>query len=84
MAILFSTILQLLNNKKKRRVLNHNKKLIHLKFKIERSTSIEQLEIYKDELSGFVARVVDEAVSGKISSSGFEFFSLDFSLSIKS
>ena len=75
MAIIFSTILQLFNNQKKRRVLNHNKNLIQLKFKIERSTSLEQLEIYKDELSGFVARVVDDAVTGKISSTGFEFFS---------
>jgi TRAP transporter TAXI family solute receptor len=75
LVVLTSTVIQLLNNQKRRRVLNHNKKLIQLKFKIERSTSLEQLEIYKDELSGFVARVVDDAVGGKISSSGFEFFS---------
>jgi hypothetical protein len=74
-AIVFSLVIQLFNDQKRRRVLNHNKKLIQLKFKIERSTSLEQLEIYKDELSGFVARVVDDAVSGKISSTGFEFFS---------
>lgn len=73
--IVVSAIIQLLNDQKRRRVLTHNKKLIQLKFKIERSTTIEQLEIYKDELSGFVARVVDEAVGGKISSTGFEFFS---------
>jgi uncharacterized protein len=73
--IAFSTVIQLINNKKRRRVLNHNKKLIQLKFKIERSTTLEQLEIYKNELSGFVARVVDDAVGGKISSTGFEFFS---------
>lgn len=73
--ILGSMIIQIFNNQKRKRVLNHNKKLIQLKFKIERSTSLEQLEIYKDELSGFVARVVDDAVVGKISSTGFEFFS---------
>jgi len=73
--IIGSMIIQIFNDQKRRRVLNHNKKLIQLKFKIERSTSHEQLEIYKDELSGFVARVVDDAVSGKISSTGFEFFS---------
>jgi TRAP transporter TAXI family solute receptor len=75
LVIFGSMIIQLFNDQKRRRVLNHNKKLIQLKFKIERSTTLEQLEIYKDELGGFVARVVDDAVSGKISSTGFEFFS---------
>jgi len=75
LAITVSMVIQLFNDQKRRRVLNHNKKLIQLKFKIERSTNLAQLEIYKDELSGFVARVVDDAVSGKISSTGFEFFS---------
>jgi len=74
LAILGSVYVNIKNETKKRRVNTYNSRLLTLKLKVENAKDLVQLAQFKEELDGFIGRVVEDAVSAKISSEGFDFF----------
>ncbi|MTI38852.1 TAXI family TRAP transporter solute-binding subunit, partial [Fulvivirga lutimaris] len=63
-----SVFVNIKNQAKRNRVNDYNRRLLTLKLRIENAKDLLQVAQFKEELDGFIGRVVDDAVSSKISS----------------
>jgi len=73
-AISVSIVVNIANQSKRQRVNNYNRRLLAIRLKIENAKDILQLTQLKEELNGFIGRVVEDAIHSRISSDGFDFF----------
>jgi TRAP transporter TAXI family solute receptor len=73
-AIVVSVFINLKNQTRRKRVNDYNRKLLALRLKIDNASDHLQLKQLREELNGFIGRVVEDAVLSRITSDGFEFF----------
>jgi TRAP transporter TAXI family solute receptor len=73
-AISVSVFVNINNQSKRKRVNDYNRRLLALRLKIENARDQLQLTQLKEELNGFIGRVVEDAIHSRISTDGFEFF----------
>lgn len=69
-----SSILQFLNRSKQQRLNAYNEKLLSIKVNVEQTNNLSDLAHLREEHYALVNQIVGDAVNGKISSNGFEFF----------
>jgi len=74
-AISGSIVINIQNQSKRQRVNDYNRRLLAIRLKIENAKDSLQLKQLKEELNGFIGRVVEDAIHSRISTDGFEFFS---------
>jgi len=73
-AISVSVIINIQNQAKRGRVNDYNRRLLAIRLKIENARDALQLTQLKEELNGFIGRVVEDAIHSRISTDGFDFF----------
>ncbi len=69
-----SSIIQFFNRSKQQRLNAYNEHLLSIKVNIEQTNSLENLKKLQEEHFALVNQIVGDAVHGKISGDGFEFF----------
>ncbi len=69
-----SSIVQFFNRSKQHKLNAYNEQLLSIKVNIEQTNSLEGLKKLQEEHFALVNQIVGDAVHGKISGDGFEFF----------
>ncbi len=69
-----SSILQFFNRSKQKRLNAYNEQLLSIKVNIEQTNSLKSLKKLQEEHFALVNQIVGDAVNGRISGDGFEFF----------
>ncbi|MCF6352210.1 MAG: TAXI family TRAP transporter solute-binding subunit [Cyclobacteriaceae bacterium] len=69
-----SSIMQFFNRSKQQKLNAYNEQLLSIKINIEQTNNIKALKKLQNEHFALVNQIVGDAVQGRISSDGFEFF----------
>jgi hypothetical protein len=69
-----SSSIQILNRNKQQRLNAYNEQLLAIKVNVEQTRDMTDLMKLREEHYALVNQIVGDAVQGKISSDGFEFF----------
>ena len=73
--LLGSGVLQLLSQRKKRRIDRYNNEVLVLYNRARESANAAELRDCRDEMMGILGRVVDDAEEGRVTGEGFDLFS---------
>ena len=72
--LIVSSSIQFLNRNKQKRLNAYNEELLAIKVNVEQTQDLHDLMKLREEHYALVNQIVGDAVQGKISSNGFEFF----------
>ncbi len=69
-----SSLLQFVNRNKQQRLNSYNEQLLSIKINVEQTQDLNDLDKLREEHYALVNQIVADAVRGRITSEGFEFF----------
>ena len=72
--LLGSNIIRIINRSKHQKINAYNEQLLSIKINVEQTSDLNELLKLREEHNALVNQIVKDAVNGKISSDGFEFF----------
>ena len=72
--LLGSSFIQVFNRKKQLKLNSYNEQLLAIKINVEQTRDLQDLAKLREEHFALVNQIVGDAVQGRISSDGFEFF----------